>query len=317
MLYTLLFLVLTYYILTHSEVSLYYAFHGFSLWYSKMIPSLLPFMIISGILIRMNLSEKFAGILHPFLKRLFRCSKNVSYGIIIGFLCGFPMGAKVTSDLLKNHKITQREAEFLLSFCNNIGPVYFCSFVIPLLGISQPIPYLIGMYCLPFLYGMVLRRTIFRDIPYKTVIGANTKTYKGTPIRKLSTVANHKNSLYQEDNPSLLVAIDDSIKSAIQSILMLCGYMILFNTINILPHYLTPDIHAYLAPILEITGGLSMLGTTLPLYSLCLLPFGGLSCIAQTNSMIKDTGLSIRKYMLHKMALTMITAFYYLLFSVF
>ena len=41
MLFTILFLVLTILILTQSETSLYYAFYGFSLWYSKMIPALL------------------------------------------------------------------------------------------------------------------------------------------------------------------------------------------------------------------------------------------------------------------------------------
>lgn len=290
MLYTLLFLLLTYFILTQSAVSLYYAFHGFTLWYSKMIPSLLPFMILSGILVRMNLTEHFSKVLYPVLKRLFRCSANMSYGILMGFLCGFPMGARVTADLLKTDKITRQEASFLLSFCNNIGPVYFCTFVIPLLEIEQPLPYLFGMYGLPLLYGMVLRRTI----------------YKNLPLEGAAEVSNTATGL------PLLGAVDESIKAAIQSILMLCGYMILFNLLNILPHFLLPGIHAYLAPLLEITGGLSMLGTTLPFYSLCILPFGGLSCIAQTNSMLSGTGLSINSYTLHKLVLTGITIFYYL-----
>lgn len=290
MLYTLLFLLLTYFILTHSDISLYYAFHGFTLWYSKMIPSLLPFMIISGILVRMNLTEYFSKALHPLLKRLFRCSANMSYGIIIGFLCGFPMGARVTADLLRTGKVTAREAEFLLAFCNNIGPVYFCTFVIPLLGLEHPLPYLMGMYGLPFLYGILLRRTYFKDMPSYGIQKEDTGNAAPMP---------------------LLSAVDESIKASIQSILMLCGYMILFNLLNILPHFLMPGIHKYLAPLLEITGGLSLLGRELPYYSLILLPFGGLSCIAQTNSMLTHTGLSIKKYTLHKCLLTGITILYY------
>ena len=290
MLYTLLFLLLTYFILTHSDVSLHYAFHGFTLWYSKMIPSLLPFMIISGILVRMNLTEYFSKGLHPVLKRLFQCSANMSYGIILGFLCGFPMGARVAADLFKTGKITQAQAQFLLSFCNNIGPVYFCTFVIPLLELEHPFPYLFGMYGLPFLYGILLRYTYFKN---RLLTSVNTASLQpNTPM-------------------SLLDAIDESIHGAIQSILMLCGYMILFNLLNILPHFLLPDIHIYLAPLLEITGGLSSLGKKLPVYSLCLLPFGGLSCIAQTNSMISGTGLSIREYTCHKLILTVITILYY------
>ena len=289
MFYTILFLVLTYLILTQSAVSLHYAFHGFTLWYSKMIPSLLPFMIVSGIMVRMNLTEHFAKVLHPLLKKLFRCSANMSYGILMGFLCGFPMGAKVTADLLKEDKITREQASFLLAFCNNIGPVYFCTFVIPLLKLREPLPYLIGMYGLPLLYGFFLRRTVYKSMPSDSNIQRN----------------NTKMPL------SLLAAVDESIKAAVQSILMLCGYMILFNLLNILPHFLLPDLHKYIAPILEITGGLSKLGTSLPYYSLCLLPFGGLSCIAQTNSMINGTGLSIKNYTLHKLILTALTVIYY------
>lgn len=300
MFYTLLFLLLTFLILTHSQISLHYAFYGFTLWYSKMIPSLLPFMILSGILIRANLSERFAGILHPLLKRLFRCGPNVSYGILIGFLCGFPMGAKVTADLLKCRKITRQEAEFLFAFNNNIGPVYFCSFVIPLLGIRQPLVYLFGMYGIPLLYGMLLRRVMFRTLPVE-----------GTCTCENSFAISDSLSVQTMSKTSILTAVDDSIKTSIQSTLSLCGYMILFNTLHLLPHYLLPKLHIYLAPLLEITGGLSMLGNTQPLYSLCMLVFGGLSCIAQTSGMVMGTGLSIKEYVAHKLILTILTFLYY------
>lgn len=304
MIYTLLFLLLTFLILTQSDISLYYAFYGFTLWYSKMIPSLLPFMILSGILIRMNLSERFGGLLHPVLKHLFRCNANVSYGIIIGFLCGFPMGAKVTADLLKHQKITYEEAKFLLTFNNNIGPVYFCSFAIPLLGLEHISPYIFGMYGIPLLYGMFLRRTFYKSMPIEA---CQLSKYPHP------TVENKK----IRTGLTLLNAIDDSIKNSVQSILSLCGYMILFNTLNLLPHFLLPQIHIYLAPILEITGGLSMLEKQMPIYSLCMLTFGGLSCIAQTNSMIRDTGLSIKTYVFHKVILTALSFIYYLcVFSV-
>ncbi len=293
MFFTILFLILTFFILTQSETSLYYAFYGFSLWYTKMIPSLLPFMIISGILVRMNLTETFANLLHPILRKLFACSKNISYAIIMGFLCGFPMGAKVTAELFKNNKITEKEGEFLLCFCNNIGPVYFCTFVIPLLRIKNPVPYLFGMYGIPLLYGILLRHTIY------------------------------KNSLCRSDNPhisksdsmNLLTAMDQSIQASIQSILMLCGYMILFNLLNILPHFLVPSIHKYIAPFLEITGGLSLLKGSLVPYCMSILAFGGFSCIAQTHSMIHGTNLSIRKYIGHKCILTFISAIYYIMLS--
>ena len=66
------------------------------------------------------------------------------------------------------------------------------------------------------------------------------------------------------------------------------------------------------APLLEISGGLKLLGDRFPLYTLLLLPFGGLSCIAQTGGCIRNTGLALNSYILHKMVLTVLTAAYYL-----
>lgn len=305
MFYILLFLLLTFLILTQSQVSLYYAFYGFTLWYSKMIPALVPFMILSGILIRMNLSEAFASILHPLLKRLYKCNPNVSYGIMIGFLCGFPMGAKVIAELLKHEKIAYEEARFLLCFNNNIGPVYFCSFVLPLLGVEKPFVYLFGMYGIPLLYGMVLRRTKFSKCIAPLQPADNA-------FRICRPVNASKSQYTSLSGLSLLTAVDEAVQGAVQSILTLCGYMILFNTLNLLPHYLVPGLHKYVAPLLEITGGLSLLGKQLPIYSLCMLSFGGLSCIAQTNSMLRSTGLSIKEYVFHKLMLTLLTFLYYM-----
>ena len=62
---TVLFLVLLGCILTHSQISLSYAAMGLNLWFEKMIPSLLPFMILSGIMVRLKLTDKVAMIVYP------------------------------------------------------------------------------------------------------------------------------------------------------------------------------------------------------------------------------------------------------------
>lgn len=287
--YTLLFLLFTVCILTHSQISLAYALMGLELWYSKMIPALLPFMILSGIMIRMRLTQMFSRVLYPVIRPVYRVSQNVCYAMIMGFLCGFPMGAKTVSDLLKRDMITRQEAEFLLAFCNNIGPVYFCSFVLPLLERQLILPYLAGMYGLPLLYGLILRYT----------------KYSGLSIQGAS-------SREQSSKRNILEEVDDAINSSVQSILSLGGYMILFNLMNLLPHILTGKPPVFLSPLFEITGGLKLSGASHPLYALLILPFGGFSCIAQTYSCIKGTGLSIAEYTIHKVLLTALTGMYYL-----
>ena len=291
----LIFFIMTYCILTHSDLSLHYAFMGLELWFNKIIPTLVPFMILSGIMVRMQLTEGFTTFVYPVIKPIFRVSKNVCYAMIMGFLCGFPMGAKTIHDLYSHKLITRREAEFLLAFCNNIGPVYFVGFVLPLLQRKLLLPYLLGMYGLPLLYGVVLRYTKFRDLSKKEFFSPRKSTYNDiTP------------------NYNLLTATDESISSAIQSILSLGGYMILFNVFNMLPHILSNKPPIFLAPLFEISGGLRLLQDSFPLYVLLLVPFGGLSCIAQTYSCIKNTPLSIADYTFHKIILVFLTAVYYI-----
>lgn len=295
--YTIISVIIILCILTCSDLSLYYAFMGLELWYEKMIPSLLPFMILSGIMIRLHLTENFVTFIYPIIKRLFHVSKNVCYAMLMGFLCGFPMGAKTVADLYGNNMITKREAEFLLAFCNNIGPVYFIGFVLPLLQKELFAPYLAGMYGIPLLYGLALRYTVFQDIRIKP-----TKTGKSA----------FSDSVH-EVKIQLLNAVDESVTSSLNSILKLGGYMILFNLLNILPHIMLGQKPLIMAPLFEISGGLNLLQQRAPLYTLLLLPFGGLSCIAQTNSCISNTDLSIADYTLHKFILTVGTAVYYLL----
>ena len=66
--YTFLCLFLMICILTNSGASLLYALMGLQLWFEKMIPGLFPFMILSGIMIRMNLTGFLSGLLYPVVR---------------------------------------------------------------------------------------------------------------------------------------------------------------------------------------------------------------------------------------------------------
>ena len=282
------------------------ALNGLNLWFGKMIPTLFPFMVLSGIMIRMNLTGAFVRMLNPVLGRIFKVNPSCIYGTVIGFLCGFPMGAHVAAQLCEQKQISAGEASFLLAFCNNIGPVYFLSFVLPTLfsgNISPGIKLclLMGMYGLPLLYGLFLRYTMYRNI----IDPDGHKYYSG------------------QRTISLAKALDESVFNSLTSIARLGGYMIFFNLLFILPDLTSRILHlgsqasrtfvGSAGCLLEITGGIGLLGNQAPAFVLCVLPFGGLSCIAQTYSMIKNTSLSVTEYVMHKMILTALTVFYYLL----
>lgn len=298
-LYAIPALCLTAIILIYPDKCLTFSLNGLNLWFQKMIPALFPFMVLSGIMIRMDLVSYCVRLLMPVLGRLFHTSSACIYGIVVGFLCGFPMGAHTAAQLYESGQISKAEASFLLAFCNNIGPVYFLSFVMPALGISSPGLYLFGMYGLPFLYGLFLRYTVYSDR-----LSSSPKSREAAPCAL-----------------SFACALDQSIENALLNIARLGGYMIVFNLLFILPTLFADLFRGFpgitlLAQssccLLEITGGIRMLGKQAPYFVLCALPFGGLSCIAQTYSMIRHTDLSITEYIMHKMILTALTVVFYL-----
>ncbi|MCM1088186.1 MAG: hypothetical protein NC419_08520 [Muribaculaceae bacterium] len=297
LLFTLLALYLTYLLLRYPTQSLSYAYTGLLLWFQKMIPTLLPFMILSGIMVRRNLTECFAKWFHPLFHAIWGTSLNGSYVILIGMLCGFPMGARVIGELCHAGRLSEREGEFLLSFCNNIGPIYFVSFVMGTLSLSGHWAPLLIMYGVPLFYGWIYRMLFYRK----------NATFFSFPVT--SGDSTHI--------PSLLEAVDESIVSGLIGIGKLGGYMVFFNLLNVmlLPFSSLPQMFLALCNcMLEITSGINYIGQKGMFLILTLLPFGGLSCMAQTYSMIKDTNLSISRYFMHKCIQTAITVLIYVFF---
>ena len=99
---TFFFLFILILLLTSPALTLSYAGNGLSIWYKNMVPALFPMMIITGCMIKLNITTSFVTVLHPVIKHLFHLTKNGTYALLIGFLCGFPMGAKVICTLYRS-----------------------------------------------------------------------------------------------------------------------------------------------------------------------------------------------------------------------
>ena len=312
-LYAAIIFSLTSIILLYPADCLSFALNGLNLWFQKMIPALFPFMVLSGIMVRMDLKDHFIRILSPILRPVFRLSNPCLYVIFAGFLCGFPMGAHVTAQLYTRKQITKNEAQLLLSFCNNIGPVYFISFALPSIGITNKSVPLLAMYGLPMLYGLVLRHSFYAKSITSTeiVTKANRKSF----AKQLYSCEEFD---YRQNNQlSFLAALDESVTSSLTSITRLGGYMIFFNLLYIIPELLFPKhIAVYFNCLLEITGGIIALQNRAPFFALVMLSFGGFSCLAQTYSIIKACNLSIKSYFFHKTLLTAFSVFFYVVLAI-
>lgn len=294
-----LFLTLTVLLLISSKDALALASMGLTVWFENMIPTLLPFMILSGIMTGLNLQYDICKPFHRLTQKLFSVDENGTYCIVMGFLCGFPMGAFCTAQLCQQHLLSPKQAQYLVAFCNNIGPVYFYSFALSMIGfthpdISQYLILTIGMYGIPLIYGIMTR-----------------------PLKATKNLPLHS----EPKNIHLFHAIDRSINRSGTSILRLCGYMVLFN-ILMLPCYrllgngiLPKLLHCFM----EISGGIRMLHphvlsenhSLIQLIMLTALSFGGLSCIGQTSVFLNEADLSISKYVKSRVWIAFVAFLFY------
>lgn len=294
---TLAIILLIFEILMFPKDAMSYAAQGLTLWFDNMIPALFPFMVISGLAVRLDIAPYIISFLHPILSRIFRSNPYCEYAIVMGFLCGYPMGAAIVKDLLTKKKITVKQADYLLSFCNNIGPVFFCTLVLPEFENYKTL-LLVGMYGIPLFYGIFMRYTFYKSVFAHGLDNQNTLT-------KTSA-----DSSFQKTLPDFSTAFTDSLNQAVSSSLFLGACMIFFNMLRFLPAHFIQDnitLQAIFSWILEVnsavfyTGNLYAQGNIF--IALCLLPLitiGGLSCMCQTAGILAATKCNLKIHFLHK-----------------
>ncbi len=281
--FTALIFLLFFYLLRFPQEALEAVSFGLSLWYRSVLPVLFPFMILSGLMVRLQLTEWLPGWLLKPVCRLFRCSADGCFAILIGFLCGFPMGAKVTHDLRDQNRISEQEAAWLYGFVNNVSPAFLFSF----LAYRQLGKPEYGIFFLACVSGSSLLYALM------------TRPAQNFPAQDR---ASHR--------PDLSVSfreIDACIQSAVTQTVHLGAYITVFSLLGTAANRIFPSKSLpgrFLAASLEITTGISfVVSWNLPLpLTVTLLgavcAFGGFSAFAQTvsiASMDRKTALSYLK----------------------
>ena len=104
--------------LSKSDTSAEYMKRGLKICFETLIPSLFPFMVISEILSRTGACEPLSRLMKRPMKALFRIPGEAVEAILLGIICGFPVGAKVAFSLYIQGDISKKDCEKLLSFCN-------------------------------------------------------------------------------------------------------------------------------------------------------------------------------------------------------
>ena len=223
------------------------AYNGLVLAENTIIPSLLPVLIIFMLVMKTSAKDVVSKAFGLVPLYLFRLPSVTSSVILFGLIGGYPTGALLTYELMKNEEIDEKQARCLLRF-NFCGG---CGFIITGVGVgvlhSQKA-------------GVIL---FLSSLLSSVVIGAVLSVFNDKPDREY----------YSYSSPiNIGDALNTATSSAMNSVLNITAYIILFSAIAGIV-----DIPKFIMPVLEITNGVCKNSFSLAELS-AYLSFGGL-CI--------------------------------------
>lgn len=278
---------------------------GLGLWLNTLLPTLLPFLILSRLLLRTGVIRIFLEPLAPVWRSVLGLTPYGAYAWILGMLCGYPMGAKLAGELYCSGKITRNEADYLLTFCNNASPMFLSTYLVhTVLGRPEYtlITFLL-LYCSMYLCSLCFR-VYYRRFSQSCLL-AMSRSGTCDPASAPAGQKKETSSLVPERD-----WIDVSIMDSFETITKLGGYILLFSIFSaaIQTIWTTESISRTLfLSLTEISTGLHHIqntGLNFPLkYAIATAAssFGGLCILAQTRSVTHSCGLSLLPYLAGKL----------------
>lgn len=104
-----LFLVIILWILVgiikYPKLSLDSSYEGLLIWFNIIIPSLLPFFIVTEVLTAIGFVDLVGRFLEPLMKPLFNTPGASAFPLSMSLVSGYPIGAKIVSNLRKKYYI--------------------------------------------------------------------------------------------------------------------------------------------------------------------------------------------------------------------
>lgn len=263
---------------------------GLLLWFQIIFPTLFPFMLVTGLMMAGGGLQMVSRVFGRLFSAVFSTSSNGAFAVMAGFLCGYPMGAKVSADLVRTGKISQDEGAYLLSFCNNTSPVFIMNFIVwKTLGREDLLlPTVAVLILVPVSLSFLFRRFYLKG---RRRFPDTVKKDRGRKERFSFSV------------------MDSCLSDSFEGIVKVGLYIIFFSVMLCLLTEISsnnPLVYT-LMTTLEITNGIVMinravldLSISYPLI-LGLTSFGGICAAAQTRSMLGGTGLPMLPYITQKL----------------
>ncbi|MWV44612.1 sporulation integral membrane protein YlbJ [Paenibacillus sp. HJL G12] len=100
------------------------ALRGLAIWWDVLFPSLFPFFIISEMMLGFGIVHLFGTLMDPLMKPLFRIPGSGGFVAAMGYVSGYPIGAKLTAKLWEQNMISRDEGERLVAFTTSSDPIF-------------------------------------------------------------------------------------------------------------------------------------------------------------------------------------------------
>ena len=276
-------------ILRNTEAAMGYIHNGLVLCAETVIPALFPFMVLSELLISGGFGNAMVRLVARPLKTLLGLSDTACCSILLGLLCGFPVGAKCAVSAYDNGRLSKRECECVIA----ASCIPSSAFLISAVGVS------------------LWNDRRFGILLYLTV--ALTALLTGAVIcrRNREAISDSASPPFSAPMPRGAKLFTSAIRSSLESTLLVCAYVVFFSALTGVFGLVLEQIHcpdackAFLSSFLELSGGMrhaSFLENTF--LGVILSAFGagwsGLSVHCQVLSLCDGRGLSFRSYFLAK-----------------
>jgi len=252
-------------------------------------------------------------------------------------------GAKIVNKFYEDGICTKQEAERMLAFTNNSGPLFIIGTVgISLfgntsIGIILFITHILACLTVGLLFGFITKRTNFINSNRSSISSTYSKKglflekYRKSPIVKAFSETRNVSTSYKISD--LGTIISTSINNAISTILLIGGFIVLFsiiisiiNNLNLI-NYLTNFLNILHIPsdytraifigLLELTNGVNAVSgmhikhmSTQIIITAFLLGFAGISIFLQIFSIAAKNNLSMKPYFIGKILQGCFAAFY-------
>lgn len=278
---------------------------GLRLCGNVIVPSLFPFFVLSSLVVELGLSRYLGRLFQRFMVPLFRVNGACASALALGFVGGYPVGARTAIALYKSGQCTKTETERLLAFCNNSGPAFIFGVVGAGIFHSGPA-------------GLLLYLT---HVAASLAVGLLFRFYK--PHDGPASPRGSGSVQFQTGNAG--AAFTRSVTGALSGILNICAFVICFTVILRLLTLcgaldLAAEVLAFLfrplgmdriwarrllTGVVELSSGVTALsgGAISGQLSMAafMLGWAGLSVHCQVLAFLGDSGLSMGTYLSGKL----------------